>query len=167
MMNQANDTDADTGQRERAGTQVRQALDAARERTASAYSSSVERASEAIDSARESVSLAAQRAAQSIEENPVAALVGGLALGVIAGTLLPGTRREAELLGPVGSRVGEAARTAAQAARDAGQAKLDELGLGRESNPVSALIDKAVKVAGEAGNAAVQSVRQGRGGSEA
>src|SRR4051794_15143482 len=108
MMNQANDTDPAPEQRQGAGMQVRQALGA-----------SVEKASEAIGSARESVSLAAQRAAQSIEENPVAALVGGLAIGAIAGALLPASRKEAEYLAPLGDKVGEAAKTAVQAARDA------------------------------------------------
>jgi hypothetical protein len=86
-----------------------------------------------------------------------------LAIGAIAGALLPSTRKEAELLAPLGNKVGDAAKTAVQAAREAGQGKLEELA----SNPVSAIIDNALKVAGEAGSAAARSVRQGGGGSQA
>jgi hypothetical protein len=90
--------------------------------------------------------------------------MGGLALGLIAGAMLPRTQREAQLLGSVGKGVKDAARTASVAARDAGKEAFDELGLNRDAvrDQVSKLFDAALKAAGTAGEAAVQSVKQGR-----
>jgi ElaB/YqjD/DUF883 family membrane-anchored ribosome-binding protein len=151
----------------RASGKVGDALGAVKEKTTAAYTGSRDKAGEALETARAKASLTARRAAEGIEENPIAALVGGLALGAIAGVLLPASRKESELLAPIGSKVGEAAKIATQAAREAGQAKLDELGLSRERarEQVGKLVDNAVKVAGEASGAAARSVRQGEGGS--
>ena len=90
------------------------AYEAARQRTASAYSS-----------ARQTASSAGKRTADGIDGNPMAALVGGLALGAIVGALVPATRRERELFGNVGRRMNDTARQAVVAARDAGKEKLD------------------------------------------
>ena len=84
-----------------------------------------ERAIEAYDSARRS-------AAGGIGEAPLLALAGGLAAGAVLAALLPASRRERELLGPVAGRLKDRAGDAANAARDAGQARLDELGLSRD-----------------------------------
>lgn len=91
-----------------------EAYEAARERTASVYSS-----------ARETAASAGRRTADGIDGNPMAALVGGLALGAIAGALIPIARQERQLFGNVGRRINDTARQAAQAARDAGKEKLD------------------------------------------
>jgi hypothetical protein len=128
-----------------------------------AYSTSVDKAAGAIYTARQRAAVAARRTADGIDQNPVAALVGGLALGAIVGALLPGTRKEAELLGPLGGKVGDAARTAAQAARETGLDKLDEVGLSRDNvrEKVSKIFDEALKVASETGSAAAEAVRKG------
>lgn len=174
MTNIANDTETGPGGfsgEQRKGTtapireKVGEVLGTAKDRTVTAYSTSRDRAADALESARERAALAARRTAQGIDENPIAALVGGLALGAIAGVLLPSTRKEAEMLRPLGSRIGEATRVASQAAREAGQAKLDELGLTRDSarEQVNKLVDHARKIAGEAGGAAARAVRENRG----
>jgi len=186
---QSGTTGSGNGQRQGVGTQVREKAGAARtaaadaygkatekvgeaigtvkEKTAAAYSTSRAKANEAAEAARARASLAARRAADGIEENPMAALVGGLAIGAIAGALLPATRREAKLLGPLGAAAGEAGRIAARTAREAGQQKLAELGIDRDSarEQVSKLVDSALKAAGEAGSAAVKSVRERQGAS--
>lgn len=138
------------------GTETPSTYGKASEKLSAAYSTSVDKAAEAIDTAR-------QRAADGIDQNPVAALVGGLALGAIVGALLPRTRKEAELLGPLGGKVGDAAKTAAQAARETGLDKLDEIGLSRDNvrEKVSKIFDEALKVAGETGSAAAEAVRKG------
>ena len=104
---------------------ARQAYESARERTAAAYAAARERAGTAYESA-------GRRAGEGIDSNPVAAVVGGLAIGAIVAALLPRTRREDEMLGTAGRRVNEAAREAARAAREAGKTQLDELGLNRD-----------------------------------
>ncbi|HEX8223281.1 MAG TPA: hypothetical protein VF605_05650 [Allosphingosinicella sp.] len=101
------------------------AYQSARERTAAAYTTARERAGSAYEGA-------GRRASESIDSNPVAAVVGGLAIGAVVAALLPRTRREDELLGTAGRRVNEAARDAARAAREAGKGQLDELGLSRD-----------------------------------
>lgn len=105
---------------------------------------------------------AAQRkVAEEVDAFPVAALVGGLALGAVVGALLPRTRQEEELLGSIGGALTDRARDAALAARDAGQAKLDELGIssGAAGKQVGRLIESLGQVAESAGSAAVDAVR--------
>jgi hypothetical protein len=84
-----------------------------------------ERAIDAYDSAR-------RKAAGGIGEAPLLALAGGLAAGAVLAALLPASRRERELLGPVAGRIKDRAGEAANAAKEAGQARLDELGLSRD-----------------------------------
>lgn len=104
---------------------ARQAYESARERTAAAYAAAREKAGSAYETA-------GRRAGEGIDSNPVAAVVGGLAIGAVIAALLPRTRSEDEYLGTAGRRVNEAAREAARAAREAGKGQLDELGLSRD-----------------------------------
>lgn len=62
-----------------------------------------------------------------IENNPLALVAGGVALGAVIGALLPRLAKEKELLAPVGKRIAEGASAAATAARDAGKAEIDAL----------------------------------------
>ena len=84
-----------------------------------------ERAIDAYDSAR-------RKAAGGIEDAPLLALAGGLAAGAVLAALIPASRKERELLGPVAGRIKDKAGEAVSAAKDAGQARLDELGLSRD-----------------------------------
>ena len=68
-----------------------------------------------------------ERATASIENNPLALVAGGVALGVGIGALLPRLAKEKELLAPVGKRIAEGAGAAATAAREAGKAEIDAL----------------------------------------
>lgn len=68
-----------------------------------------------------------QRAGDKIENNPLALVAGGVALGVVLGALLPRLAKEKELLAPVGKRIAEGASAAASAAREAGKAEIDAL----------------------------------------
>ena len=102
-----------------------EAYETARERTTTAYQAARERAGDAYQTA-------AQRTSETIETNPIAAVAGGLALGIIAGALLPRTQREEELLGPAGRKVTDTAREAARAAKDAARQQIDDLGLTKD-----------------------------------
>ena len=99
-------------------------------------------ADSAVQSARGSATQARQRTADGVDANPVAALIGGLALGALAAAVLPRTRKEDELLGGIGGKITDQARTAAQAAKEAGMDKLDELGITKEN-----AMDKAKELA--------------------
>ncbi len=68
-----------------------------------------------------------QKAGEQIENNPLALVAGGVALGVVLGALVPRLARERELLAPVGKRIAEGASAAAAAAREAGKAEIDAL----------------------------------------
>lgn len=110
------------------------------------------------DRARASAGDTTRRAAEGIDANPLGILVGGLAVGAIAGALLPRSDKEKELLAPVGKRLGDSARAAAQAAKDAGRAELEEYGLtadaGREQ--VKSLLGNVGKALTTAGSAAAK-----------
>jgi ElaB/YqjD/DUF883 family membrane-anchored ribosome-binding protein len=62
--------------------------------------------------------LTRQGAGGTIEENPVVAIVLGLAAGALLGYVFPETAKERELLGASSDRLKAAARAAAGAARD-------------------------------------------------
>ena len=99
------------------------------------------------------------RAVDGIEANPLAILVGGIAVGALAGALIPRSARERELLAPVGKRLGSGARAAFEAAKEAGQAELESRGLtpdaGREQ--VRTLLKGFGQALSNAGTAAAKS----------
>lgn len=105
-----------------------------------------------MSNVRQRASGAGERLTGTVDGAPLAALAAGVVIGAVAGALLPRTDKETELLGPVGSRLGQAAADAARAARDAGK---QELGLmGESKSPVEMLVDKAVGAVSAAGSAA-------------
>lgn len=118
-------------------------------------------AGEAIESARETAAAAGRKTAQAVSDAPIVALVGGLAVGAIAGALLPRTQRETDLLAPVGGKINDAARNAASAAKQAGIAKLDELGINTDNAKAQAkkLVDAATQSASSAGSAAASAIK--------
>lgn len=60
-------------------------------------------------------------------QNPVGALVGGFAVGAVLGAVIPATRRERDALAPLGTKINDAARTAARQAAEAGRDKLNRV----------------------------------------
>lgn len=120
-----------------------------------------QRAIEAYGNARHRVGNAGRRAGDSIEEAPLLVLAAGLAAGAAIAALLPKTRAEGRLLKPVANRARETARAAVQAAKDAGQDRLDELGLTRQkgSDTIRSIFDGVSDAAKASGQAALGSVR--------
>lgn len=152
--------DQETGTRKR--DKVREKAGAIRGKAGDAYSAARERTSAAYGNARERVGDAGRRTSENIDANPVAALIGGLALGAIAAALLPKTRREEEMLGQYGRRINETAREAARAAREAGKSKLDELGYNRDAarEKIQVLREDVKEVASAAAQRARETPRQ-------
>jgi len=106
--------------------------------------------------AAEAYDRAGRRASEGIDESPLLVLAGGLAAGALIAALLPRTEAETRALGPVGQRLKGSAGAAAQAAREAGTARLGELGLTRErgSDVIRSIIDgvtDAAKTSAQAG----------------
>ncbi|WP_395623361.1 hypothetical protein [Sphingomonas daechungensis] len=120
-----------------------------------------QRAIEAYGNARDRVGNAGRRAGESLEEAPLLVLAAGLAAGAAIAALLPRTRTEDRLLKPVTDRAKETARVAVQAAKDAGQGRLDELGLTREkgSDTIRSIFQGFSDAAKASGQAAIGSVR--------
>lgn len=122
-----------------------------------------QRAIEAYGNARDRVSNAGRRAGETIEETPLIVLAAGLAAGAAIAALLPRTRAEDKLVKPVADRARETARTAVQAAKDAGQGRLDELGLTRQkgSDVIRSILEGASDAAKASAQAALGTVRRG------
>ncbi|MEO8619335.1 MAG: hypothetical protein ABI412_08225 [Sphingomicrobium sp.] len=132
-----------------------------RDRAEEAYDGARERAIETYDSARSTARKASRDAGDQIGEAPLIALGGGLALGALIAALLPTSKKEKELLGPVTDRIKESASGAADAARDAGTARLGELGLTKTkgSDVMRQVIDGALDALKTSAKAAATSVK--------
>lgn len=91
-------------------------LDAARERTLSAY-----------ETARTRSRDTARQVTDQLSIYPVGAVLGGMAVGALLAFLLPRTERETRLLGPTGRKLAGAAREAAQKGLDAGRERAQTL----------------------------------------
>lgn len=103
----------------------------------------------AYAAALEGASSAARGAASGIEANPVAALLGGLALGAAVGALIARGEKERALLAPVGDKLNGAARAALEAGRAAGRDAVADAGL-----DLDGLRAQAAKLFGQAREAA-------------
>jgi hypothetical protein len=114
------------------------------------------------DTALAEVRKTAHRVGQAAEGNPLAIVAGGIALGVVAGALLPKSRRETELLGPVGKRMTDVASGAADAARGAATAELASLPLSKSAarEQVGRVLEQIAKALSSAGEAALNSSQQ-------
>lgn len=132
-----------------------------RDRAEDAFESTRERAIETYDSARSTAQKASRDASEQISEAPLIALGGGLALGALIAAFLPTTKKEKELLGPVTDRIKESATGAADAAREAGAARLGELGLTKNkgSDVMRQVIDGALDALKTSAKAAATSVK--------
>jgi len=122
-----------------------------------------QRAIEAYGSARDRVGNAGRRAGVTLEEAPLIVLAAGLAAGAAIAALLPRSRTEDRMLRPVTDRARETARNAVQAAKGAGQGRLDELGLTRQkgSDAIRSIIEGASDAVKASAQAALGTVRRG------
>lgn len=132
-----------------------------RDRASDAIEGTREKAIEAFDSARERAAAAGGQAKETLGEAPLLALGGGLALGALIAALLPKSKIEDRLIGPVGERIADGAKAAAGAAREAGRGKLAELNITRDAgtSAVQSLIQGFGEAAKSSGQAAVAAVR--------
>lgn len=147
------------------GDKVGEKYSAARERSRESYEAARERSRETYDAARQRAGRAYEATREGVDSYPVAALLGGLAIGALVATLIPRTDREARAMGAVGRRLTEKAREATTAAKEAGVGKLDELGLNADGarQKLSELASTAGEAARTSAAAAASSVRSGGG----
>jgi hypothetical protein len=118
--------------------------------------------------ARATASQATARATETIDTNPLAVLAGGLALGAIAGAMIPRTDRERDLLRPAGAKLGATAAAAFAAAKEAGMSEMETRGLTKDSarDQVKTLLQSVGKAATGAATAAVKTAKQEATGAE-
>jgi len=123
-----------------------------------------QRAIEAYDNARGGVTQAGRKAADTLSEAPLIALAGGLAAGALIAALLPRTKTETEALRPTVRRVRKTAKVAADAARETGTERLEELGLTREKGEetIRSLFQGVTDAAKASGQAAFDAVKNQR-----
>ncbi|RHW17298.1 hypothetical protein D1610_12225 [Sphingomonas gilva] len=134
----------------------------ARAKASSAYAGAKDGAGHAVQAGKRTARTAARKTADTVDSAPLAVLIGGLAVGALAGGLLPRTRREAEVLGPVGRKVTGTATAAARAARTAGKDQLDAAGITTDNarSQLSSLVEGVFRALAEAGNAATAEVKR-------
>lgn len=98
----------------------------------------------------------AAKAAESLGDNPVALLAGGIALGVVIGMLLPRTAKERELLEGVGRSLADRATATASAVKEAGKQEINALLPGRDATKerATALFGSLLDAAKSAGQKA-------------
>lgn len=89
-----------------------------------------------------------------LEANPMGVLVGGLAVGIVAGALIPRSEREKAALAPIGKRLAEGATAALAAAKETGKEQLSASVLSKDAAKESArkVFDSAFQAA-KGGNA--------------
>jgi ElaB/YqjD/DUF883 family membrane-anchored ribosome-binding protein len=109
-----------------------EALEAARKRTSSAY-----------ETARSRATSVTREAGAQLAIYPVAAVIGGFALGALVAALVPASEREEKLLGKTGRRLTGAAREAAQKGLDAGREQFEEI-RSRAAQTVGEAVGEAV-----------------------
>lgn len=133
--------------------------------TSDKSASSYDRVSERVSSAYETARDRAGGAVQSLEANPLLALIGGLAVGAIAGALIPRSERERAALAPLGARLADTARAAFDAARTSGQQSFADAGFSTDQlrQQVNKLVEQALSAAGQAGTSAVAAARDSTG----
>lgn len=119
-------------------------------------------AARSVESSKQLAKKASKASADGIDKNPLAIVAGGIAIGAIIGMLLPKTEREKKVLGKAGKAINETAKRAANAAKDAGKAKVDEVGLGTDAirDQFRDLVSKASEAVKAAGQAAANEARK-------
>jgi hypothetical protein len=93
-----------------------------KERARDSITEKKDRAVESITQTKEG----AQRAAGVAQENPIGLAIGGIAIGFLAGMVIPSTRIEDERMGRVADRAKERARETGQEAVERGKTVVQE-----------------------------------------
>jgi ElaB/YqjD/DUF883 family membrane-anchored ribosome-binding protein len=134
---------------------------AAREQAAKAYESGREAAARGVTASKEIAHKAIDRTGDSIDKNPLAIVLGGIAIGAIVGALLPRTEREVKMMGKTGKKLNKKAKKMAEAAKEVGKSKVNSLGLGSDAirDQFRDLVSKATEAVKAAGQAATDAAK--------
>ncbi len=149
----ASDTAKDTLAAARSKASVSQKK--ARQQASKALNKSKELASSSVKNTKKAASDAAAKTEEVLDTNPLLAVMGGLAVGLIAGALIPRMKSEEKVLGGSSKILKEKAKRAADAAKEAGKETAEAIGLNGEVmrdqfRDLVAKAGEAVKAAGKA-----------------
>ena len=102
------------------------------------------------------------KSGDTIDKNPLAIVLGGIAIGAIIGALIPRTEQEVKMLGKTGKKLNKKAKKMASAAKSAGKAQVDSLGLGSDAmrEQFRLFVGKASEALKAAGQAATEAARK-------
>lgn len=116
----------------------------------------------AYAAAVDKTSARARDALAAAESNPLATLLGGIAIGAAIGALLPRSEKEKAMLAPLGEKIAAAAEAALDAGREAGSKAIadNDLSVDALRDQVSKLVSQATAAAGTVGTAAVEAARK-------
>jgi ElaB/YqjD/DUF883 family membrane-anchored ribosome-binding protein len=145
-----------------AGEKAREASVAAKRSAAVAAEKGKAAAARSVQSSKQLAKKAGKASADGIDKNPLAIVAGGIAIGAIIGMLLPKSEREQKVLGKAGKAINDTAKRAANAAKDAGKAKVNEVGLSTDAmrDQFRDLVGKASEAVKAAGKAAADEARR-------
>jgi ElaB/YqjD/DUF883 family membrane-anchored ribosome-binding protein len=157
-------TAADTAkdQLSSAKTKAGEKSQAAMRSASEAFDKSKSAAARGVRSSKKIATKAVEKSSDTIDKNPIAMVLGGLAIGVIVGALLPKSEREKKILGKTGKKLNDKAKAVAGAAKNAGKEKIDSLGINSESarDQFHDLVGKATEAVKAAGKAASDAARK-------
>lgn len=153
------------------GDTITSAADSAKTKTSQASAAARKKASVAVKRGQDaavigidqSKAIARQaKAKEGVDKNPLAIIMGGIAIGAIVGALLPRTERETKVLGKAGKKLNKKARKIAEAAKVAGMSQVDTLGLNGDTLRAQfrELVSKAALAVKAAGQAATEAAKE-------
>ena len=145
-----------------AKTKTTRSSTAAREKAAVTFKKSKAAATAGVEQSRVMAHQAKAKTSAGIDKNPLAIVLGGIAIGAIVGAMLPRTERETKVLGKAGKKLNKKARKMAEAAKVAGMSQVDSLGLNGEAMRMQfrELVSKAALAVKAAGQAATDAAKE-------
>ncbi len=137
-----------------------------KERAAALLGDGKAKAAEGVAATRKMAKTAADKSEETITKSPLAVVAGGLALGALVGALLPKSKTETKYVGGAGKKINETAKKAYDAAKEAGQEQIENLGLDKDSvqDQIKDLLGKATEAAKSAAEAAGDAVKSEKSG---
>ncbi len=144
------------------GDSIKTAADSAKDSLATAKAKTTQSTAAARAKASEAYEKGKGKTSDGIDKNPLAIVLGGIAIGAIVGALLPRTERETKVLGKAGKKLNKKARKMADAAKAAGKDQVESLGLNGDALRLQFrdLVSKAAVAVKAASQAATDAAKE-------
>ena len=144
------------------GDSIKTAADSAKDSLATAKAKTTQSTATARAKASEAYEKGKGKTSDGIDKNPLAIVLGGMAIGAIVGALLPRTERETKVLGKAGKKLNKKARKMADAAKAAGKDQVESLGLNGDALRLQFrdLVSKAAVAVKAASQAATDAAKE-------